>query len=217
MLPDKALDIRFRQTTCFPFIAANLDAYPQIAKFLEASQLGQRVNIITPPELVVPIPNFMCNLKSGTKATKGASTDVRYLFAGLTYRTQINYDFRDWRLRYTSINSGKADGRHAELTLHPARMSRLETASEDRALNQELTLDYIKSAYALVDTLDSLDKPVPQKMGSHALHGPYPVIGYENIPSVLYYDAQKSTSISRQFKHFSRSIDFQDVNDDVAS
>lgn len=220
MLPDRAVDIRFRQKTSFPYIAANLGAYPQIAEFLEESQLGQRANVMTPPELVVPIPDFMSSLKGDKGAANSASTAVRYLFAGLTYRTQISYDFRDWRLRYTSVNSGKADGRHGELTLLPRHKKSNESAAgkNERALNQELTMDYIKSAYALVDTLESLDKPVARRTESNeskSPRSPDSVVGYEYIPSV-HYTGTNRTSTPQQFKYFDRGISFEDENDDTA-
>lgn len=218
MLPDKALDLRFRQRTSFPFIAANLGAYPQIAEFLEASQLGQRATVMTPPELVVPIPDFMSSLKGDKGAASSASTAVRYLFAGLTYRTQISYNFRDWRLRYTSINSGKADGRCGELTLLPKHQKSSEeiAGKNERALNQELTMDYIKSAYALVDTLESLDKPVVRRTESKPSQSPDSVVGYEYIPSVHYTGPNRTRSTPQQFNYFDRGISFEDENDDTA-
>ncbi|OBT68384.1 hypothetical protein VE03_02910 [Pseudogymnoascus sp. 23342-1-I1] len=217
MLPDKALDIRFRQKTSFPFIASNLGAYPQITEFLEASQLGQRANVMTPPELVVPIPDFMSSLKGDRGSASSASTAVRYLFAGLTYQTQISYDFRDWRLRYTSVNSGKADGRHGELTLLPKHKKSGEqiATKNERALNRELTLDYVKTAYALVDTLESLDKPVVRRTESKPAQSPDSVVGYEYIPSV-HYTGPTRTSTPRQFQYFDRDISFEDENDDAA-
>ncbi|KFY22404.1 hypothetical protein V493_06617 [Pseudogymnoascus sp. VKM F-4281 (FW-2241)] len=220
MLPDKALDIRFRQKTSFPFIAANLGSYPQITEFLEASQLGQRANVMTPPELVVPIPDFMSSLKGDKGPSSSASTAVRYLFAGLTYRTQISYEFRDWRLRYTSINSGKADGRCGELTLLPKHKKSIEPAAakSERALNQELTMDYIKSAYALVNALESLDKPVVRRTESTESkppQSPDSVVRYEYMPSV-HYAGPNRTSVPQRFKYFDRGISFQDENDDTA-
>lgn len=221
MLPDRALDIRFRQKTSFPFIAANLGAYPDIAKFLEESQLGQRSTVMTPPELVVPIPDFMSSLKGDKGAASSASTAVRYMFAGLTYRTQISYDFRDWRLRYTSVNSGKADGRCGELSLLPKRKksSNSVTAKNERALNEELTMDYIKSAYALVDTLEGLDKPVVRRTESNESKPPQTqdsVVGYEYMPSV-HYTGPGHTSTPQKFKYFDRGISFEeDENDDTA-
>lgn len=217
MLPDKALDIRFRQKTSFPFIVSNLEAYPQIAEFLEASQLGQRSNVMTPPEIVVPIPDFMSSLKGDKGAANSASTAVRYLFAGLTYRTQISYDFRDWRLRYTSVNSGKADGRHGELTLLPKHKKASEqiTTKGERALNRELTLDYLKSAYALVDTLEGLDKPVVRRTESKPAQSSDSLVGYEHIP-LVHYTGPNRTSTPRQFKYFERDISFEDENDDAA-
>lgn len=220
MLPDKALDIRFRQRTSFPFIAANLEAHPQIAEFLEASQLGQRSNVMTPPELVVPIPDFMSSLKGDKGPASSASTAVRYMFAGLTYRTQISYDFRDWRLRYTSVNSGKADGRCGELTLLPRHKKSNEVVAgkSERDLNQQLTMDYIKSAYALVDTLESLDKPVARRTHSNELNprrSPDSLVGYEYIPSV-HFTGPNRTSTPQQFKYFDRDISFEDENDDTA-
>lgn len=214
MLPDKALDIRFSQRTSFPFIAANLGSYPQIAEFLEASQLGQRSNVMTPPELVVPIPDFMSSLKGDKGSGSSGSTAVRYMFAGLTYRTQISYDFRDWRLRYSSVNSGKADGRYGELTLLPRHKKSGESldSKNERALNQELTVDYIKSAYALVDTLESLDKPVVRRTESKPSQ---PVVEYGYIPSV-HSAGPNRTSKSQQFKYFDRDISFEDENDDTA-
>ncbi|ELR03187.1 hypothetical protein VC83_02309 [Pseudogymnoascus destructans] len=220
MLPDKALDIRFRQKTSFPFIAANLEAHPQIAEFLEASQLGQRSNVMTPPELVVPIPDFMSSLKGDKGAASSASTAVRYMFAGLTYRTQISYDFRDWRLRYSSVNSGKADGRFGELTLLPKHKNSSEvvTGTNELALNQELTVDYIKSAYALVDALEGLDKPVARRTEPNELkppRSPDSLVGYEYIPSV-HYTGPNRTSTPQQFKYFDRDISVEDENDDTA-
>lgn len=221
MLPDRALDIRFRQKTSFPFIAANLGAYPQIAEFLEASQLGQRSTVMTPPELVVPIPDFMISSQKGDKgAASSASTAVRYMFAGLTYRTQISYDFRDWRLRYTSVNSGKADGRCGELSLLPKRKKSSDsvTAKNERALNQELTMDYIKTAYALVDTLEGLDKPVVRRTESNESKTPQSqdsVVGYEYMPSV-HYTGPNHTSTPEKFKYFDRGISFEeDENGDT--
>ncbi|OBT85795.1 hypothetical protein VE02_06038 [Pseudogymnoascus sp. 03VT05] len=220
MLPDKALDIRFRQRTSFPFIAANLEAHPQIAEFLEASQLGQRSNVMTPPELVVPIPDFMSSLKGDKGPASSASTAVRYMFAGLTYRTQISYDFRDWRLRYSSVNSGKADGRCGELTLLPRhkKSSEVVAGKSELALNRELTIDYIKSAYALVDTLENLDKPVARRTESNELkppRSPDSLVGYEYIPSV-HYTRPDRTSTPQKFRYFDRGISFEDENDDTA-
>lgn len=217
MLPDKTLDIRFRQKTFFPFDAANLEHYPQITEFLEASQLGQRVNVMTPPELVVPIPTFMCNAKSGMKASD-ASTDVRYLFAGLAYQTHASYDFQNWELRYSSINSGKADGRRAELTLHPTRSKTGEprAADKDRTLDQELTLDYINSAYALVDTLDTLEQPVLRMVGSEPSRGLDSKINYEFLPSVRYCEASSANNMPQQFRYLAKHINFGEETEATA-
>ena len=210
MLPVKALDIRFRQKTCFPFIAANLEAYPQIARFIEASQLGQRVNIMTPPELVVPIPNFMCSQKSTTDATNGTSTDVRYLFAGLTYRTQIKYDFQDWCLQYTSVNSGKADGRCAELSLIPAHknLNELEPSKVKPVFDEDLFADYIRSVYFLVDKLGNLDQ-VDTREAALSREVKTPLIKHWHAPSFDHGGAQKQTDIAGNFTYFPKSIDFR--------
>jgi len=166
MLPERAVDLRFRQRTTARLSTLHNHQLSQIEEFLNASQLNvENGRLMTPPSLVLPIAKHLVSPKSMPDAD---TLDVEYLYAGLEYCNTFTTIFQGWKLLYTSIEGGKADGRRSELSLRPSRVLDHENLAEkglDTAQLQELrSKQFIRSAYALVDAIESPTEPRTQDM-----------------------------------------------------
>lgn len=123
MLPDCEADIRYQQRTVSQLKIEAGRALPSIMKFLGDSSLnittGRR--IATPGNLVLPIPVHLCQAP-GLSILGDATAhvqDVEYLFAGLEHTSTVAMRFQKFRVHYTSIEAGNANGRRGELRLLP--------------------------------------------------------------------------------------------------
>jgi hypothetical protein len=160
MIPDRALDLRFHQRTTSRLRTLHHRQLPQISEFLKASQLNlMRGRLETPTELTLPIATHLCGgeLPETLLNSRNESIEVQYIFAGLEYRSTLAFDFEGWKLLYTSVEGGKADGRRGELRLRPRRMS--NDNSDEENTSAAWTKKFIEAAYRLVDTLENSDTP----------------------------------------------------------
>ncbi|KAH8811406.1 mitochondrial inner-membrane-bound regulator-domain-containing protein [Xylogone sp. PMI_703] len=147
MLPDQAVDLRFQQKT-----QSSLQTQPQglaqINSFLTQSQLSltSGKQLVTPPELALPISRHLCRMANEIVSPSSDLQDVQYVFAGLEYRNTVVMNYEGWRLLYTSIEAGKADGRRGELKL---RAIKAANSGGFEALSQEDARHFIDSACRL--------------------------------------------------------------------
>ncbi|KUJ23624.1 uncharacterized protein LY89DRAFT_777338 [Mollisia scopiformis] len=147
MLPDSAVDIRFQQRITSRLTRKFLKP---IKNFLAESQLSlaSKGKLDTPPTITLPISAHLCQGEGfkllGLKETDKHLEDreVQYLFAGLEVHSTLVFDWKDFRVCYTSIEAGKAGGRRAELKLRPVRGGAV--VSEE---------DFVAAAYRLADML----------------------------------------------------------------
>lgn len=160
MLPDRALDLRFRQLTTARLVTPDDEKLPQIADFLNASQLNlSRGALITPPNLILPISPNICFSENYRGDFDEALVDTEYLFAGLEYRTSLATMFKGWTLLYTSIEGGKANGRRSELTLRSglAPQSKHRYDASWIASQEPVPNPFIHDAFRLIDVLEDPD------------------------------------------------------------
>lgn len=162
ILPDRAVDLRFRQRTTARLQTSRHHQLPQITEFLNASQLNiQKGRLLTPPTLTLPIAKHLVSAKGAPAAD---IVDVEYLYAGLEYRNAFATTFRGWKLLYTSIEGGKADGSRCELSLRPTLANNDKKYSERGLKATELQVlrsrSFIEAAYGLVDAIED---PVQNK------------------------------------------------------
>jgi len=124
MLPDHAVDIRFHQKTTSLLQKRWLKS-KTIKDFLSASNLtyeGRRLDL--PPTILLPIAKHLCDEYALMHLRKDIKADfhkVEYLFVGREAKKTLLFDFEDWRLAYTHIDSGRTGGRKNELQLRPIR------------------------------------------------------------------------------------------------
>jgi hypothetical protein len=212
MIPDRTLDLSFRQNTAFAYIPENLKFYPQITNFLKNTELDlTKGKILTPPELVVSIPEFMCN-GVGKSFQNKPTLDVSYLFAGLQFRNHISLNFDGWRLRYTSINGGKAAGQRAEVSLHPVRKA--GEKGEKGEQTEKLVNDFVTSAFGLVEALENPPPVQVRKLNVDPLERD-PAIRHVRVPLVERVLMNKKLGKARLYKYFAKSIDLRSELDEV--
>ncbi|KAK0110134.1 hypothetical protein ONS95_002787 [Cadophora gregata] len=147
MLPHNNVDVRFQRRTTSRLSNESIEpirAYIQNSNLkLSGSKLLQ-----TPPSIRIPIESHLCREQGlallgevdskGNKIPTAAVGEVEYLFAGLEIHSALSFDYRSLRLRYTSIESGKAGGQRAELSL---QLPRDHKRTDEKA--------FIKMAYEL--------------------------------------------------------------------
>jgi hypothetical protein len=159
LIPDRSHDMRFQQTNTVALNQDFLSTMPEIQKFLADSELGLVQNrIVAAPILEIPLPEHLVNLPRTKK--HDTQTPIQYFFAGLEYRTSLSLAFNGWRMRYTTIESGRANGRRSELTLHPVRVTSggrpLGITSEpDEEELAAQNASFVQSSYELVEALES--------------------------------------------------------------
>jgi len=212
MIPDRTLDLSFRQNTAFAYIPENLEFYPQITNFLKNTELDlTKGKILTPPEVVVSIPGFMCKDVGGSFPNK-TTQDVSYLFAGLEFRNHISLNFDGWRLRYTSINGGKAAGQRAEVSLHPVRKAGEESEKGDQA--EKLVNDFVTSAFGLVEALENPPPVQIRRLNVDPLERD-PAIKHVRVPMVERVIMNKKLRAPRQYRYFAKRFDLRSELDVV--
>jgi hypothetical protein len=124
MLPDHAVDVRFYQKTTSQLQSRWLNS-KTIKDFLSASNLtyeGRRLDL--PPTISLPIASHLCSdpaLKVLRKDPEADFHNVEYLFVGREAKRTLLFEFEDWKLAYTHIDSGRTGGRKNELQLRPIR------------------------------------------------------------------------------------------------
>jgi len=153
LLPEYPNDLRLqRQSTCriAPAILSTaertVERLPSLASFISKSKLDPRSDqhLTTPPGLILPISKYHCKRgahKLVREHSGNLDYNVDYLYAGLEYRNTLVFDYKGWRLVYTSVEAGKAGGRRSELSLRPVR--------EDSQPVQ--ARDYLEAALSLAD------------------------------------------------------------------
>jgi hypothetical protein len=201
LLPDRILDLRFQQRTTAPLHTLHYHQLPQILEFLKASQLNLvRGRLETPPGLTLPISNHLCNgpVSEALQDSVDESINAEYIFGGLEYRSTLALDFEGWRLLYTSIEGGKADGRRAELSLRPQRLK--NEISDRKKSSATLTEEFIRAAYCLVDTLGNYDTAPAEVVSSYTI-----THDTEELSGLSY-----STSLekNKDFHYFRENINF---------
>ena len=158
MIPDRILDLRFQQRTTTRLRTLHHHQLPQILEFLKASQLNlMRGRLETPPGLTLPIAAHLCTApeSEALQNSVDGSISAEYVFGGLEYRSTLSLDFKGWQLLYTSVESGKADGRRGELSLKPRRV--IYDSSDSKKSSDAWTKEFVEAAYRLVDTLEGYD------------------------------------------------------------
>jgi hypothetical protein len=151
MLPDRTVDLQFRQCRISQLSSSYLLNIPQITEFIRSSQLNPlNGKLKTPPGITVPIAKHLAGPHVSGPESKlfPDHMDVEYLFAGLEFRGTLNFEFEGLALLYNSIEGGKADGRRGELSLH--RNSPESGVGKGADLR---TSEFMRHAYRLVDAL----------------------------------------------------------------
>ncbi|RFU30645.1 hypothetical protein B7463_g5681, partial [Scytalidium lignicola] len=147
MQPDLAVDLRFQQKTLCSLQTQPLDL-DQIASFLAQSQLSltSGMQLVTPPQLTLPIAKHLCRVSKDQASSSSDVQDVEYMFAGLEYRNTVVMNYEGWKLLYTSVEGGKADGRRGELKLRAVRAASPAEPGHD---NQDDARQFIDTACQL--------------------------------------------------------------------
>lgn len=151
MLPHINTDVRFQQRT-----TARLtnNSIKPIREFIANSDLtvdGPQL-LHNPPSITLPISRHLCRsaefnklekiMTESPSLKKEDARNVEYLFAGLELRSTLVFEYKDWRLLYTSIEAGKAGGRRAELKLRPIRSTGVSNEQS-----------FVKMAYTLANDI----------------------------------------------------------------
>lgn len=192
MLPDCALDLRFRQSITCRLRTLHSNQLESIKDFLLASQLNiTNGPLVTPSSLTIPISRHMFKHDDDTNIEAPAS--VEYLFAGLEYRKTFSTAFDGWKLMYASIEGGKAEGRRTELSLRPTRVNTNENLarSSPQSYKERSADRFIEAAYKLVDALEETESNVRQ-----VEHGP------ESIRLVQLLNGSSKKDSGTEFGHF---------------
>ncbi|CZR51415.1 uncharacterized protein PAC_01291 [Phialocephala subalpina] len=145
MVPENAVDVRFQQK-----ITSRLSRkfLKPIKSFLFRSQLSlaAKGKLDTPPSIILPISKHLCRDEGfkilGLKGEVGDEQEIRYLFTGLEIHSTLVFNWKSFRVLYTSIEAGKAIGRRSELKIRPIKNGQVATEA-----------DFVKAAYRLADML----------------------------------------------------------------
>lgn len=132
MLPDQAVDIRFKQRTTSRLRLRQL-TMPSITEYLQFSDLeaGTR-RLDLPPKITMPIAKHLCSVDDLAKLNRNPEDEihmVEYLFVDRQFRSGLSLSYNDWRVSYTYVNGG-ADGKRNELTIRPVKSGANATKQE---------------------------------------------------------------------------------------
>jgi len=158
LLPESSVDLRFQQKVTselhIPKCSNGLRHIPQgISSFLSSSNLSMKDGkgrLATPARLKIPLQAHLClnpDFKAlGIENPEQDVFEVPYVFAGLEIlNTMVMETDSGWKLRYKSIEAGRAGGRRAELELLPIRRTAEESNSEKA---------FIREAFRIAAALD---------------------------------------------------------------
>ncbi|RDL41043.1 uncharacterized protein BP5553_01022 [Venustampulla echinocandica] len=165
MLPDYAVDVRFHQKTTSRLRSCWLDL-PEIKEFLKCSNLTKKSRRIDlPPTLNMRIANHLCKdpeLKILGRDTNSEMQEVQYLLVGRETRSTLELAFQDWKLQYTSIDQGNAEGKRSELKLRPIKTE--AGGTQEEYLETVLTLADAFGTDSMFSTRRVLKKDDPTRM-----------------------------------------------------
>lgn len=146
MIPENAIDVRFQQKITTRLTRNFLKP---IKSFLSRSQLSlaAKGKLDTPPSIILPISKHLCRdqgfkLFDTKHDDKQEEREIQYLFAGLEIHSTLVFNWKSFRVLYTSIQAGKAGGRRSELKIRPIKNGQVATEKE-----------FVKAAYRLADML----------------------------------------------------------------
>lgn len=195
MLPDKTLDLSFRQRQSFKISSMKAMEVLQIADFLTKARLNpSRSEVLTPAELTLPIPSSICRNPSSVFGDE-EQLEVPYLFVGLEFRESATFNYNNWLLRYRTINGGKAAGQWSELSLdyqRAADASNLVISDSEVENSDEVLRSFTTTAFRLVDNLDTpnpVEDMITMKEGEMETT-------YEYIPNVRSCDSKASKTFT---------------------
>ena len=154
MLTHASIDLRFQQHSLrkLQFVPS---ALPKgIREFLAAANLSRargQGKLETPGKISMLLEKHVCNAEHfgqlGMKDPGDRMFEVEYLFAGMEVRNTLLLDTVDgWRLRYTSVDAGKAIGKRGELALLPVKSL--------GAIGQDTEEEFIEAAFGVAGVLD---------------------------------------------------------------
>ncbi|KAH7409633.1 mitochondrial inner-membrane-bound regulator-domain-containing protein [Cadophora sp. MPI-SDFR-AT-0126] len=151
MLPHNNTDVRFQQRTTSRLTQRSIKPIRDYIRQSNLKLSGSKL-LQTPPSICIPIESHLCRGQGlsllgevdskGNKIPTSTVGEVEYLFAGLEIRSDLSFDYRSWRLRYTSIEAGKAGGRRSELRLCPYRDQKLADEKEFVNMAYELASEF---------------------------------------------------------------------------
>lgn len=205
MLPDKTLDLSFRQRQSFKILSKKAMQVPQIADFLTKSRLNpSRSEVLTPAELTLPIPSYICR-NPGSMFGEMEQLDVPYLFAGLEFRESATFNYHNWLLRYRTINGGKAAGQWSELSLDYQRTSDAHNVTSSSELenqnSDEVLRSFTTATFRLVDDLDT-PRPTQNVENMTATAEGEMEIKHEHLPSVRRCGVSDNSRAAKAFACF---------------
>lgn len=142
MLPSNGVDVRFQnRTTRRMKHTANMES---LQDFVSTSIFDlRRGRMLTPPTINLPINPELLSVQDRKALNSGSEPQqVQYMFAGLEVRSTLVFNWKEWRVLYTSIEAGQAGGRRGELKLRPINSGRVTSKH-----------DFIKAANKLAHEL----------------------------------------------------------------
>jgi hypothetical protein len=165
MLPAKDVDLRFvaasRVSLSNPLSNFN------IQQFFNSSNLNirGRGKLRAPPTLKLQIPRHLIP-QSTEGSSLDAETEMEYLFVGLDYRQTLEFEYKNWKLLYTTVEAGKLGGRRSELVIflnsqeHRHRIDSLEggTASQNESaetFNGQAVDEFFTAALEVANSLNA--------------------------------------------------------------
>ncbi|PVH80198.1 hypothetical protein DL98DRAFT_515690 [Cadophora sp. DSE1049] len=200
MLPHNNTDVRFQQRTTSRLTQKSLKPIRNYIRQSNLKMSGSKL-LQTPPSIRIPVDSHLCRGQglsllgevdsTGNKIPTSNVREVEYLFAGLEIRSALSFDYRFWRLRYTSIEAGKAGGRRSELRLRP---------SHDRKPADEK--DFINMAYELASEFGDRGNGnlVPEISKARRVEADYDPEIARKVPT------DGSVSNRHQLKYFAKRI-----------
>lgn len=202
MLPENLVDTRFEQNTVSRLKRRYLKQVDEYIKNSQLSLAGGAFQAL--PRIKLPLSNHLIQepgieILGPSSHENEDNREVEYLFAGLEIRSTLTYNWKGWRVEYTSIRGGKSGGRRSELRMRPEKNGKRVSEEE-----------FVKQAYLLADLIgggnSSTAADFVPRMSRHKIRR---VQG--DAPSLVRQIQTEKGPVQPRFQYFNRYVGISTV------
>ncbi|KAF2476899.1 uncharacterized protein BDR25DRAFT_370716 [Lindgomyces ingoldianus] len=153
LLPDRAIDVRFRQVQRLwlqnPLQDTDLKAFFHAI----SANISGGGRLTAPPELRISIPRWIIKGLENSRRDDLRTRKAVYLFTGIKHRQSVRMFFQDHQLVYSGVQAGKLTEKGGELEMLCPPNKQPELLATRQAMK-----GFIKTAFELVDLITQVSE-----------------------------------------------------------